>query len=333
MNKALITLGICLSLSTSVFSQENVINLQENFPEGFFYEQPKVNLFKQPKFKASDAKLIALKYNKYAMHDLGINEEQFKKHIDNFLTKAYKYFEDKPIYGPMLISFSLSAIKPKEENIVCSQTPKKCSLNSIEILLEPQFAKFTEPLSNYVITKLDEEGQHITDPTQDYSEPIIGNFDYIGNMKVAILVDLTPPDFSTPRITRVIQDMNKKLDEFIYPEGEEMAKKYSSLQKQYFDINIKVSPEENISSNNSEESSLSDIFEDVQKESTLNSSSHNEVNSDEEFTEEENVEKSQSFDNLSQNDKDTLNQFNQLRQKMFPLPKPKRFSRSVDNSI
>ena len=294
MNKKLIAIPLLLFSLLCFADDETESNKidKDNFPESFFYQQPRLNFFKPNSFNPKDAQFIGLYFNKYALHDLGINEQQFKTHIDHFLKYTYEFLEDRDVDGPLLISFALEATKPKEDNISCSKTPKKCAINKIEIVLNNEYDKLSEPLSKYVIKKLDEEGDSATNISEDYSEPIISNFDYIGEMRAAILVNLTKKEKMNSNKEKLLNTIKKSLPSLIYPDGENNAKKYSSLQKQYFEINSK-------NENNP-----------VEKNETTN---------DDISTKSLNKNKPNNETDKNNEEANILMEFNQLKQKMFPI--------------
>lgn len=297
MNKTLFTITLASLFFNPVFAQDSKETpINKGLPELLTYEQPGLNFFKPHEFKISDASVLEISYDKYAMKDLGINEEQFLKHIEQFNKHVFEFLEYKDVSGPMLISFSVEAIQPKEKNTNCSQTPKKCSLNMIDIILDPQYKKISQNLSSYVINKLDKESQNVTDINKDFSEPIIHNFKYIGSMKAFILINLTPRDKTTPKEERLIRSLKKTIPEILYPEGEESAKKFSELQKEYWIIENNNSPEN----------------KDTEDEKSLNDN-----------PEETEISK----------DQKTIMEFNQKRQRLFPQPAPKKFSPRGDNNI
>ena len=300
MNKKIFTIALASLFLNSVFAQDSKeIATNKGLPELFSYEQPALNFFKPHEFNISDASVLDIAYDKYAMKDLGINEQQFLKHIEQFNKHALEFLENRDVSGPMLISFSLEAIQPKDKNTICSQTPKKCSLNVVEIILDPKYKTLSQNLSSYVIQKLDQESQNITDINQDYSEPIISNFKYIGSMKAFILISLTPKDKITSKEEKLIKSLKKTIPELLYPEGEESAKKFSELQKQYWVI------ENNYLENKANEDKESKSLE-------------NEENTD---------------NSVISKEQKTIMEFNQKRQRLFPQPKPKQFSPRGDNII
>lgn len=304
MKKILSSISVaCIcALSSVAFAQKPPAEQEGgNFPELFLYEQPSLNFFKPTEFKITNASVVDIAYDKYALKDLGINEEQFLKHIDSFKKHSLNFLEDKNVSGPMLISFSLETIKPKEKEVVCEKTPKKCAMNMIEIILNPEYQSLIKPLSAYVIKQLEIDGDKSIDISKDYSEPIVSNFNYIGSMKSFILLNLTPKDKMTAKEEKFLNKIQKTIPDLLYPEGEHNAQKFSDLQQKYWNINKKNSNElnKNIIKNENNEKEI------VEEKSTVES---------ETLTDEQKI----------------IMEFNQQRQKLFPLPS-QRFNSQNNN--
>ena len=301
--KKIFTIALMSLFVNSAFAEEvKEVPISKGINELLSYEQPTLNFFKPHEFKISDAQIIDISYDKYALLDLGVNEQQFLKHIDEFNKHALNYLEDKDVSGPMLISFSLKAVyPPKDKNIECSQTPKKCSLNSIENILDPQYKAINQNLAPYVIQQLDKESHGITDISKDYSEPIISNFQYIGAMRAFILINLTSTKKMTSRDEKLLKTIKKNIPDLLYPEGEASAKQFSELQQKYWAINQKNSNE-------------------------LNKNNENNENNEKEIVDEKEMLESETLTD----EQKIIMEFNQQRQKLFPLPS-QRFNSQNNN--
>lgn len=307
--KKLLTIALTSLLINSVFADEvKETPISKGISDLLSYEQPNLNFLKPHEFKISDAKTLIVSYDKYALKDLGVNEKQFLLHIDEFTKHALEYLEDKDVSGPMLISFSLKAVQPKDKTIVCAETPKKCSLNSVEIILDPQYKNINQTIAPYIIKQLDRESQNIKDISKDYSEPIINNFEYIGDMRAFILINLTAPNKITAKEEKLIKAIKKTIPNLIYPEGEESAKNFSELQQKYWLID-KNNSKNNINENENQNK--------IEQSDMINPSNPDDLNTNKEVP-------------LTDEQK-TLMEFNQQRQKLFPLPQPKRFNSQNNN--
>lgn len=324
--KKIFTIALTSLLINSVFAEEaKEASVAKGFTELLSYEQPTLNFLKHHEFKPSDASIVDISYDKYALKDLGINEKQFLRHIDEFIKTSLEYLEYKDVAGPMLISFSLKAVPPKQ-NIKCSETPKKCSLNSIDIVLDTQYKDINQNIAPYIIKQLDKAAQGVTDITKDYSEPIISNFEYIGAMRAFILVNLTSADKMTSRDEKLLKQLQKTIPDFIYPHGEENAKKFSELQEKYWMINNKSNNQSGLlkeqdfkgaikPDNTIEGNELIQEKQDKNNNEAANDTLNNEIT--DEITDEQKI----------------IMEFNQKRQELFPMPEPKSFNSEKNNEI